>query len=402
MTNTPPLLHPEPRRPFQLTPTSTESSSPPTPSRKSSDVFRPVPEADSEQPANRTSSVLNLTSSTLYGIYSPVNNEIGQSQSSTPWRTRTPSLRNNAEDLKPPIIGAYERPRPKLQRSPSSHHPRVYRDYVRPLTLRTILLFIFGVGYGLVVTQIHDTQQVAPIKVEGIEGYSWPYLTTWGVAGILLGSLLPWVDVLWDEALGTEEDGKEQPKDTRPATEDDERPTSTFGSGLRTDWNPVVRSIGAFIGIAFAIVSPPLFPSSPIKFHPTNPNHPPQRKLPWQSTLQVSLTLALVNPVLWYLVDRSKPVFFIYALVGIGGTAVLLGVNPDMVPAPAAVPSPHATARGANTSHEGGTMGYEGLGFSNESIGVGTWIASVLFCSSVCFGNIGRRLAVGPRKGGGA
>lgn len=31
---------------------------------------------------------------------------------------------------------------------------------------------------------------------------------------------------------------------------------------------------------------------------------------------------------------------------------------------------------------------------SNESIAVSTWIASVLFCSSVCFGNIGRRLAL--------
>ncbi len=34
----------------------------------------------------------------------------------------------------------------------------------------------------------------------------------------------------------------------------------------------------------------------------------------------------------------------------------------------------------------------KGLGVSAESVGVGTWIASVLFCSCVCFGNIGRRL----------
>lgn len=30
--------------------------------------------------------------------------------------------------------------------------------------------------------------------------------------------------------------------------------------------------------------------------------------------------------------------------------------------------------------------------FSQESVGVATWIASVLFVSAVCFGNIGRRL----------
>lgn len=99
--------------------------------------------------------------------------------------------------------------------------------------------------------------------------------------------------------------------------------------------------------------------------------------------------------MLWYLVDRSKPGFLLSALVGIAGTAVLLGLNPDMVPAaPAAVPSPYAGAAAAavNMSYE--RVGYEGF-VSNEIIGVGTWIASVLFCSCVCFGNIGRRLAVG-------
>ena len=260
--NTPPLLHPEPRRTFQLPPTSTESSAPPTPSLDSSDYFRQEPEADGEKPANRTRSILDLTSSTLYGIHSPYGSENARGEASTPWGAgaQTPSLRTSTDDLKPPIIGAYERPRPTLQRSQSSHHhphPHLYRDYVGPLTLRTILLFFFGVAYGLVITQLHDTQQVAPVKVEGIEGYSWRYLMSWGVAGILLGSLLPWVDVLWDEALGKHEDPivpKKPPEASRPSTEEDERPASSFGSGLGTDWNPVVRSIGAFVGIAFAIV----------------------------------------------------------------------------------------------------------------------------------------------------
>ena len=115
-----------------------------------------------------------------------------------------------------------------------------------------------------------------------------------------------------------------------------------------------------------------------------------QRKLPWQSNSQVSLTLALVNPVLWYLVDRSKPGFILSMLVGLAGTAIAFGVNPEIVPSPAA-PSPRA-GMVSNHSYEHGI--YDGL-ISNESIGVGTWIASVLFCSSVCFGNIGRRLALG-------
>ena len=94
--------------------------------------------------------------------------------------------------------------------------------------------------------------------------------------------------------------------------------------------------------------------------------------------------------MLWYLVDRSKPGFLLSMLVGLGGTAIAFGVNPDIVPPPAA---PLAEA-GSVTSvlREYGV--HDGL-IKKESVGVGTWIASVLFCSSVCFGNIGRRLALG-------
>lgn len=91
------------------------------------------------------------------------------------------------------------------------------------------------------------------------------------------------------------------------------------------------------------------------------------------------------------MVDRSKPGFFLSAMVGVAGTAVLLGVNPEIVPSPA-TPSPRANA--GNSSLEG--ILTEGL-ITNESIGVSTWIASVLFCSCVCFGNIGRRLALGSK-----
>ena len=141
-----------------------------------------------------------------------------------------------------------------------------------------------------------------------------------------------------------------------------------------------------------------------------------QRKTPWQSTLQVSLTLALVNPVLWYLLDRSKPGFILSTIVGLIGTAILLGINPDVVPSPAphvTYPSlsssisrafsrtaySHATGSITNNSALGPDGPFAGL-TSNESIGVATWIASVLFCSSICFGNIGRKLALkGPKLG---
>lgn len=110
---------------------------------------------------------------------------------------------------------------------------------------------------------MHDNQRLSPVKVEGIDRYSWRYLISWGVAGIGLGSLLPWVDVLWDETLGQNGDPNVKssiqgiPGSSGVDSDDDDQSASRSGSGLAADWNPVVRSIGAFVGIAFAIVGPP-------------------------------------------------------------------------------------------------------------------------------------------------
>ncbi len=121
--------------------------------------------------------------------------------------------------------------------------------------------------------------------------------------------------------------------------------------------------------------------------------------MPWESTLQASLTLALANPVLWYLIDGTRPGFALSALVGFAGTILLLLVNPDIVPAPTGRASGAvvgtASGDGATASHgepvAGGT--WASISMSTDTLGMWTWIASVLFCSSICFGNIGRRLA---------
>lgn len=48
----------------------------------------------------------------------------------------------------------------------------------------------------------------------------------------------------------------------------------------------------------------------------------------------------------------------------------------------------------------GDDMGGLGSYVSRESLEGGIWILSVLFCSCVCFGNVGRRLALsgGPKE----
>lgn len=118
-----------------------------------------------------------------------------------------------------------------------------------------------------------------------------------------------------------------------------------------------------------------------------------QRKLPWTSTMQVSLTLALANPFLWYIIDRSKPGFWLSAAVGLVGSAVLMGLNPEMMPVPTGL-GPGALSRNLTRHRHSDSPAPLGALASHETIETAIWMVSVLFCSCVFFGNIGRRLAL--------
>ncbi|KAI9781407.1 MAG: hypothetical protein M1839_006001 [Geoglossum umbratile] len=311
----PPIIRPIPRRTFEITPASTESSNSPTPdvnpyfldARYNGDAPPATP--------SRSRSLLNLTSSTLFGIYSTPSGSFGDREDPvTPCGTGADgdSARQSMEDVQP-----ISKERIPQWITPSHGNHVGFKNLILPLVLRTILLFVFGIAYGTIVTRLHDNRHVAPVRVEGFDRSDWRYLTFWGIAGVGLGSLLPWVDFLWEDRLESEEvvDTKEK-KCSTGANGVASETSDKAGNGLAADWNPAVRSVGAFVGIAFAI-----------------------RKLPWQSTLQVSLTLALVNPVLWYLIDRSKAGFLLSSVVGLAGTALLLGINPKIVPAPATASS---------------------------------------------------------------
>ena len=254
----PNLLHPRPRRPFDITPSSSDSSLPDTSSGQPSDPTRL--DTENEKPINHNRSILNLTSSTLFGIYTPVASGLDTKgdEPSTPWGSQTPG-RGSLEDNRPSIISAYERP--QLRKTQSHPHQSKFWGTVVPLGERIILLFCFGVAYGVIISHLHDTQQVAPVQLEGVQHSSWIYLIGWGGVGVILGGLLPWVDMLWEELLGDEKDvfvSNSKPTGLRRLSttggDGDERPASRAGSGSGADWNPVVRSIGAFVGIAFAIV----------------------------------------------------------------------------------------------------------------------------------------------------
>ncbi|TVY62350.1 hypothetical protein LSUE1_G010176, partial [Lachnellula suecica] len=251
MSSSPKILRPIPRRTFDQ---NSAAPQPPSPMLSS--------ESPNDESVSRTHSILNLTSSTLLGIYSPTgysNSEYGEP--STPWGTGAQTPLNGPAS---PAI------RQKAQAPPPLAPSRFYT--IISLALRSILLFGMGMGYGALVRHLHDEQQLAPFQVEGIikPSNDWRYLVFWGVAGVALGNLLPWVDTLLSspsrEAVESSyENGKRASTPQEIVEPDGELDSNGI---LGADWTPVVRSVGAFVGIAFAI-----------------------RKLPWASTLQASLTL---------------------------------------------------------------------------------------------------------------
>ncbi|POS87357.1 hypothetical protein EPUL_000836, partial [Erysiphe pulchra] len=275
----------------------------------SSKVFRPIPRRlDSNQPLSplltsgllnespsRTQSALNLTSSTLKGIFSPAVYETEQEPVSTPVGTFISNSCKNSSILSVPTkLRSIARP-PKKKR-------------VIDLTIRAVLLFVTGMCYGFLIQNLQDKPQLFLYKVENHtqKKISQIYLFIWGISGVAIGSLLPRVDASFslDNSLI-----RNSPKRSKCITNENSKMEEN--SILRQGWTPVIRSVGAFVGIAFAL-----------------------RKLPWSSTFQASLALSLVNPVLWYLIDRSKSGFLLSSAIGTSGTALLLILKSKMTAYP--------------------------------------------------------------------
>ncbi|KAL2833453.1 insulin-induced protein-domain-containing protein [Aspergillus cavernicola] len=352
MSDEAPILRPRPRRVFNVN----DSSGSSTPA-ESANQGTLSPKETGSAAISRNGSIMNLTSPTLYGIYSPTAFESIRDEHS-PWGTEAEAQSSSPDGPKvQPTTVRTDSAAVLRTRSRLSHG--LFRGVILPQTLSSATLFAFGVVYGIITIHLHENHWITPVKLEYTHFYgSWEYLGFWGITGVAIGSVLPWLDSYLDGAVND-------------CTTRDKRSSNDQESAeLGLSWPAVVRSVGAFVGIAFAM-----------------------RRTPWESTTQASLTLALANPVLWYLIDRSKTGFILSTIVGIGGMGLLLGLKPDLIPSTepsvSAIPSLNGTGPEATLA----------AGLTQESVAVRTWVASVLFCACVCFGNIGRQLAVGSRRG---
>ncbi|KAM0472677.1 hypothetical protein ACHAPX_008638 [Trichoderma viride] len=406
----PPLLRPIPRRPFVFDlkcSTPPQSLTPPQDDESDSEEqrreeeiqlarfrrelinsgllgSRPSP-PDSPPALTQSQSTANLNSSTLAGIYDcedqdDVFNGVQDGEElHTPWGTGAETPVKRRESISQ---ATYElmRDRSNLPRRRMSYKPAEATPVKQPVTpagaavslaSRAAVLFVLGAGYGVLVTHLHQESQPLQLTEASsiVPRYNGSYLALWGfgLTGVALGALQPWFDGLWDGLFGAEDEQVV----VEPAEPLLDVPKATASE---TDWALVMRAVGVFVGVAFAV-----------------------RRLAWSSSMQLSVAVALASFVLWWLIDRSISALILSAGVGLAGSILVWGVNPDMIPAPAA----------QNISSNGipSMASYMDLATalnsiaSQETIEASIWMVSVLFCTCLCFGNIGRRLARSKSKG---
>ncbi|KAK2592519.1 hypothetical protein QQS21_009794 [Conoideocrella luteorostrata] len=268
----PQILRPVPRRPFNLnltgaTPPDDDPADQVGPSQTSFqsglDLSSPrflnanFERTESSSSLTRPQSFMNLTSSTLMGIYSEAASHTrgkffnDNEEPDTPWGTgaRTPIRRPSVDEATYELMRGRSHV-PKRQSS-FGHYGNAdtslsysTAESIVSLTLRGTLLFALGLGYGALVTRLHSDQDHLPlISDESIlkPGNNWKFLVCWGVAGVALGSLLPWFDTVWDDVFGSDVENDASDKDAGPGT----------------DWALVMRAIGAFVAKTRLGFNPP-------------------------------------------------------------------------------------------------------------------------------------------------
>jgi hypothetical protein len=231
MTEPLPIAHPQPRRMFEIP--SNEPSSPSTPTEQPNGLNTDILNLRETFESKRSRSILNLTSSTLFGIYQPTALDTPRDENS-PWGTEVSPLGLSPVAELRKATAAAQRQRPSfVRRRPRRQY--VLDDDTLTLLFKATIVFGCGVVYGTIMAHLHENEWITPVQMELIDRSSWRYLCLWGIGGVALSGVLPWLD----NAFQTTTDFKSQ------RDQGDRSPSA---------WSLAVRSIGAFVGIAFALV----------------------------------------------------------------------------------------------------------------------------------------------------
>lgn len=286
----PPLFRPIPRRPFvfDLTCPTPQSLTPPKDDdsdseeqRQEDEILlarfrrdleksgllgsRPPNDSPPDSPTGLTQShsIADLNSSTLAGIYDcsdqdEVFNGAGNDEElHNPWGTGAESPVKRRESVS---RATYElmRNRSRRQSYASTESSRLKQSTTPAaravwLASRALVLLVLGAGYGVLVTHLHQEQGLLqlPDAGNGMPQYNGSYNAMWGFAfaGVAMGALQPWVDGEWDGLFGCDSPEAEADSDESLPDEAEKLPLP------ETDWALVMRAIGVFVGVAFAVVS---------------------------------------------------------------------------------------------------------------------------------------------------
>ena len=261
------IIRPIPRRPIDYDSSERSGTSSPRSARGQS-TLNPASAIDNPDSLSRVASMTNLTSSTLSGIYASTE------EPETPWGigTQTPIRRVTIQEEQELSAIELNKEHSSMLRRRLSTTLSPPRDIQRPrqrnlstLMPRAVLLFTLGMGFGLLVTTLSDGRRHQVPEAGGLmhPGFDWRYLVFWGAIGVVLGGLLPWFDSIYDDAFSGASKAKAE-IDPVVAIQMLKLEQDRKEEKHSTDWALVIRGVGAFVGIAFAIVSVTFFFSSDI------------------------------------------------------------------------------------------------------------------------------------------
>lgn len=295
------------------------------------------------RPMEKTDSIINLTKPSLYGIYNDnsvlnLNKDIEDTEIDI-------TIRKVSDSSNSPTSGDLSNPL-----------NRPHNLFRLPIGVKILILaacaFIYNeitkhinynhfngnnlASFPLTITNVFIFSLFEKfkfgryIKIDSVAGEATEELVALALQGCFMGLIVPALDKILPSAFSK-----------RLLSSN---PTPGQGRSYSNIFNDIVRSAITFLGISYAI-----------------------RKIEWTSFLQVSIVWSLLNPGLWLLLDGTISGFLASLVVSFIACATVYFENYAFV-----------------TQYQT---------FENEeSIALGLWIGSFLFCGIIIFGKIGRGL----------